>query len=626
MEPTYNRLAATVSLETGELAKAVSQLTGAVQANPSDRSLRRLLTLALVRSGDGRQALATVRPLLQEKRPDAEAIALAAVASLQAGDAAQARSYFATAAALAPADPHVRAALAMGRLAAGEGSTALSELQSLARADGGSTVDTVLISAYVQRKEFDRALRAIEALEQKLPKDPAGPVLRGDLALRRGDAAAARASYERAASLSPTYFPATGALARLDLADGQPAKARERFQALLKRDPRNTDALVALAKLNRMTGAPAKETSDLLAEAVRADPQQPGIRLLQIEHELSQGNASAALTAADAATRAMPDDARLVSAQAQACIAAREYDQALAILGKLTATRPDAVEPLQQLARVQLALHRPDQARQALQQAARLAPKSADVQADLARFEISAGKPAEAQQIARRLQQQQPSNALGWLLEGEAAASSASWASAEAAYNTAIAKPGGAAKAAIGLHAVLSKAGKSQQADAFAARWLRERPKDAEFAQYLGDQALLAQDYGRAESLYQAVLRLRPDSAVTLNNLAWAAHNLGRPGALGFAERAAQLRPMEPAFLDTLAQLLEKANQLDQALQREARAVELAPDSPGYRVVLARLYARTGDKARARAELDRLTSLGKRFGGQAQVDEVRKLL
>lgn len=39
-----------------------------------------------------------------------------------------------------------------------------------------------------------------------------------------------------------------------------------------------------------------------------------------------------------------------------------------------------------------------------------------------------------------------------------------------------------------------------------------------------------------------------------------------------------------------------------------------------------RLYARTGDKPRARAELDRLGALGGRFGGQAQVAEVRKLL
>lgn len=626
-QPLFSRLAAAVALEAGELSKAASQLTAAVQANPANRDLRRLLALTLVRSGDARQALEVLKPVIGPGSSDGEALALAAVAALQLGQGERAQAFFKAASAHAPdANPRLRATLAMGRLAAGDGSAALRQLEELARADAGNSFDVALISARIQRKEFAPALHALDELERKRPKDPLVPQLRGDIQLRRGDLAAARASFERALQMAPHFFAAAAALADLDVRDKRYADARARFTTLLARDPANSAALMALAQLDEMTDAPAQDTSRLLAEAVRAEPMKATLRLRQIEHELRHGHWRAALAAADDAAQALPGDTRLQAAQARACMAAREFHRAALVLGKLAAAQPQSPEPLRQLARAEMALDRIEVARQALQRAARLETAVPLALIDLARLELSAGRPDEARRIARRLQASHPTQAAGYLLEGEVAAATKAWADAEAAYAAAQARSAGSAQAVIGLHAVLHSARKPEQAERLAARWLKEHPKDADFTQYLGDRALIARDFAAAQKHYEATLRNRPNSPAALNNLAWVAHHLGRSDALGHAERALRMRPNEPSFADTLGRLQAVAGQWEPAIRYQARAVALAPQVPAYRITLARMYVQAGEKTKARAELDRLDGARIEASERNQVAELRKLL
>jgi len=72
--------------------------------------------------------------------------------------------------------------------------------------------------------------------------------------------------------LAPAHFPATLALAELDVREHQPERARERFNAVLARDPRHRPALVALAALGEMTGAPWQDNVALLRRAIEAEP------------------------------------------------------------------------------------------------------------------------------------------------------------------------------------------------------------------------------------------------------------------------------------------------------------------------------------------------------------------
>ena len=78
--------------------------------------------------------------------------------------------------------------------------------------------------------------------------------------------------------------------------------------------------------------------------------------------------------------------------------------------------------------------------------------------------------------------------------------------------------------------------------------------------------------------------------------------------------------------MDTLATVLADSGQVGKALEIEKQAVALQPDYPQFRLNLAKLYIKAGDKANARIELDRLAKLGDKFSRQAEVGELVKTL
>jgi predicted Zn-dependent protease len=123
-----------------------------------------------------------------------------------------------------------------------------------------------------------------------------------------------------------------------------------------------------------------------------------------------------------------------------------------------------------------------------------------------------------------------------------------------------------------------------------------------------------------------AVTALRPDSALALNNIAWLRVKLGKPGAVGVAEKANALAPGNPAIMDTLALALSEDKQIAKALEIQKKALALQPENPALRLNLAKLYIKSGDKLLARAELDQLTKLGDTFAGKSEVADILKSL
>lgn len=119
---------------------------------------------------------------------------------------------------------------------------------------------------------------------------------------------------------------------------------------------------------------------------------------------------------------------------------------------------------------------------------------------------------------------------------------------------------------------------------------------------------------------------MAPKQALALNNLAWVMLQRGRPGALEPAKKAAEMLPREPAVMDTLAQALAAEKDFSSAMNLQKQAVELAPGNMELRLTLARIALQSGDKALARAELERLAALGTRFKQHADVTRMLKSL
>lgn len=623
--PKALQLAGAIEFQSNSLVQAEAYLSKALQLAPELGLAQRLLIMTYVRAGQADRALAALQPILARPTVDPALFPIAGQVYLQTGDAKKAQEYFAKAAKLDPTDPKKRTAVAVAQFKDGQADAAVGELQDIAAADAGTTADMALISAHLSRKEYDKALKAIDTLERKQTDKPLAANLRGRTLLAKQDLVGARKSFERAQTIDPTYFPAVASLAALDLIEKKPEDAKKRFEALVAKDPKNVQALMALAELRSRTGGTKEEVGDLIAKAVAANPLEATPRLMQIDFLLRSNDAKQALSVAQAAVAALPGSAELLDALGRTQQAAGELNQAISSFNKLVSMRPQATQALLRLADAQMAAKDKSAAAASLRKALEIKPDLLEAQRGLIMIDVDAKRFEQALKVARDVQKQKPKSVAGFALEGDINAAQKNWDAAVGAYRAGL-KLGPASDLATKMYSVLRVSGKGIEADKFAAAWQRDNPKDAAFAFYLGDEAIARKDYGAAEKNYASVVKLQPNNAVAYNNLAWVTGQLGKDGAVALAEKANTLAPDQPAFMDTLAMLLSTKGEHTKAAELQSKAVALQPNNHLFRLNLAKIHIGGGKKDLARKELEELAKLGEKVRLQAEVAELLKKL
>ncbi|MBN8507426.1 MAG: PEP-CTERM system TPR-repeat protein PrsT [Burkholderiales bacterium] len=605
--PQVLQIAGATELQLGALAQAEVLLAKALQLAPTLEIARRLLITTHLRAGQPAKALAELNAAAGKGDLPPSMYSLAGEVYLQNGDIKRAEELFSKALKLDPDDSRKRTALALAHLASGQ-SAALDELQDIAGADSGVTADLALVSASLGKKDFDRALAALDRLEAKQPNKPLAANLRGRVYLARNDTASARKSFERALSIDPKYFAAAVSLARLDVAEKRPAEARKRFEALLDSDPKNASALVALAQLYSADRADRDKVRSLLGRAIEAAPAEVVPRLMLIEIYLRDRDTKQALATAQNAVAALPSSPELLAALGRVQQVSGDANQAMATFSKAVQLQPMSPQSYVRLAEAQVAGKSMAAAEHSLRKALELRPDDLDAQRMLLAVLVEAKRYPEAIKLAKQVQTQRPRQAFGWVFEGEVAVSRKDWDAAIAAFRVGLQQVQ-APVLAMKLHAALKAAGKEAEASRQAAIWLGAHPKDAAFLDYMAAEALARKEYVEAQRYYAALARLQPDNAAAFNNLAWAEQQIGTASALQHAQRAHELAPDQPAFMDTLAMILSARGEHDKAVALQLKAVEKVPTDQGLKLSLARIYLAAGDKAKARSELEVLTKL-----------------
>lgn len=616
--------AGAVEFESGSLIQAERHLSKALQSEPGLPAARRMLAQTYLRSGQAPKALATLQPLLEQPNVDAAALSTAANAHLQNGQLAEAEALFNRAAKLAPDDSRIKTALALTQIAKGNTQGGFAELESIAASDSGTYTDMALVIARLRQNDLGAALLALDKMQSKQPNNAISHHIRGQIMVQRKDFAAARTSFERANALDPRYFPALESLIDLDVRDKKPEAAISRMEAELAREPRNYRALGILASLRQKTGAEPESIKSLLSAALKAAPDQAAPRMLLGEYLLSIKDYNGAKAAAQDATATLPNELQLVDLLGRAQLAAGDTQQALSAFGKVAAAHPASAEAQMRLAEAQLRNKDLDAASRTLKRVLQIDPQSLPAQNRLMQLALQGKRFDEALGIAKAVQRQQPTRAAGYLMEGEVHAQQRKLGPALAAFRAALEREKSTLNA-MRVHAATSLALSSADAERFAASWTKDHPKDVVFMTHLGSVAMDQKRYSAAEGHFRAVLTLKPEHPVTLNNLAWVLLQQGKAGAMPYAERANQLAPDQAPFMDTLAAALAEDGQLAKAvdLQRKALAKASAAVAPSYRLRLAKLLLKAGDSAKARTELETLKALGDKFPGQ---DEVTALL
>lgn len=593
-------------------SQAETYLSAFVKAVPNDVYARRLLAATYLKSQQPMKAVDTLGPLLGAETDDAAVLALAGDAYMRLKEYAKATEYLERAAKARPESAALRTELAVSRVASGDTVRGTAELEAAAAMeDSPLQTDVTLIYAYLNKKDFDKALKAIDALEKKEPNNPLVYNLRGATYMAKQDPGAARKAFEKALSLNPGYYPSAANLAQIDLRDKNPIAARKRFDDVLAADKNNVSAMVAIAGLERAAGR-EQPYVEWLQKASRADAKAIKPRALLVQYHINKKEVQQALVIARDAQTANPSNAEALDLLGNAQLAAGEKDNAVATFGKLAALVPASPLAHLRLAAAQSANKNPREARKSLNKALELNPNLIDAQLALIGLDMQEQRPNDAVKRAVQIQQKQPKSPAGYVVLGDIHYQQNEFTKASEQYQKAF-DLNQNGPLLMKLHGALSRGGKAAEADAKVARWIKDHPDDHGVRITLAEAKMAAGAFAEATAHYLYLNQKLPRQIGILNNLAYALAEQKDKRAVTYAEEAVKLQGENAAILDTYGWALAQTGQASKSLDFFKRALSMAPDMAEIRYHYAVGLVRSGDTRRAEAELKRLSESGNKF-------------
>jgi putative PEP-CTERM system TPR-repeat lipoprotein len=523
-----------------------------------------------------------------------------------------------------PANAAVNNALATYYLAVGRRAEAEPYLRHLAESSKAAAPKLALANFYVAMSRRDDAVRVLESLAAE-PRHWA--VARAQIAaIRQGESkpAEAKAIVDEVLAKEPESRPALIVHARLDAAAGRLADAQKTLKAMVARDARDIEVQFLLGNVlaaDRKFDDATRAYNEVLAINPRAAAAQ--VQLARIA--LLRGSPAASVQRAGEAVRNAPNDptARLVLVRG--LLAQRQLADAERELKPLVETF-SAVPAVQvELGRLRFQQKALTEARAAFDKALSAAPDNLDAVSGLVAVDFAEQKPAAARLRAEAQLARAPKSTQVQTLAARVFLGLRDAKAAEGALRTAI-ELDPANLDAYGLlgRLYLSQGKPDQAVTEFEALGKRqERPVAAHTL--IG---MIRQAQGRTElakAQYEQVLKIDPQAVVAANNLAWiyAESSTNLEVALQLAKTAKAAQPQLAEIDDTLGYVYLQKQQADLAIAPLQDAVTKDPGNPIYHYRLGLAYARSGQAANAKRELEQALKLKSDFSG---ADDARRVL
>jgi putative PEP-CTERM system TPR-repeat lipoprotein len=406
-----------VSFARGDLQLAEEYLNRVVAAMPDSLQAVKVLGATRIKLRQPEKAIEVLEPLASKTR-DAQLMVLLGSAYMLKGDQAKGQEWLSRAVDAAPDVAALRTQLALTMLAGGKTDKAISELQSAVDlGQGVLQADVLLVLAHLKNKQYDAALEASKALEQRMPDKAIPYNLTGLAYLAKGDRDKAAERFQKALEVDPKFVPGELNLARIDVAKNDLDAAHKRYEQVLKQTPGQLAAMLGLAALAERRGD-AQALVSWLAKARDANPQalQPG--LLLARRYLSHNEPLKALNAANALSSRLPNNPQVLEVLGRAQALAGETANAVRTLEQLAQAQPDDPETLYLLGGAKWRAGDLDGARTAFRKAIDTKPDFVNVRVALASLELQDKHPGEALDLAKQLERDYPKSAMGYQLEG----------------------------------------------------------------------------------------------------------------------------------------------------------------------------------------------------------------
>jgi len=401
--------------------------------------------------------------------------------------------------------------------------------------------------------------------------------------------------------------------------------ATVRLSDILKADPRNSEAIFELASIAERKAQLPEAQRQIEKARDLAPPKDLRYGLALVEFHLRHGQAGPAFEAAKVAYSKAPEDLPTLMSYSRAALTNGDAASAKSALN--AATRFAEYDSARQveIAALQMGANNAAGAAYSLDKALANDPAFLPAQILMTEVELRQGDPAKAEKRAKAIAADNPKRAVGYSLQGDVAMARNQPAQAIELYRRAHqAEP--TSNTLLRLFGALGPQDGGKSAIALAETWLKSRPQDQAVRKALADSYARSGNFAAARQTYEAALKVNPDDAEVLNNLANAQLLLKDPAAVKTAELALSKAPGNAQVIDTLGWALFQFGQPDRALQllRDARLRQ--PANPEIRYHLAVVLAKSGRKNEAKEELEVALKGGNGFEGAAEAAKLMQTL
>lgn len=498
-------------------------------------------------------------------------------------------------------DPQMRAMLGMSLVEAGKFEAGAAELEATIKKDPGQIQAAIsLANLYIASGSGNRAAQIAADLVKRQPNNAGFFNLLGSALATKGDRTGARAAFEQSLKLDAAYPDPQLNLVRLDIAERKQDAAQKRLNALLAKNPKDMEAMLETANLFSSLGQ-ADESLRWLVKAndSSGNSVRPGLQI--VDFHLARGRPDQARDQINQLLAKAPGNLPVVLAQARVQLAGKQVTEARTTLSRLSNGISSDAAALTQIAELQMQASDPAGAAHALDKALAAKPQHFKARALRSTVYLVQGDSQKAEQLARSVVASDPKAALGHVLLGDVAKIRNQNTAAIESYRRAwTIEPN-----STSLLALFNTLSTSQPAaaSALAQDWVKKNPQDLRVWRALGDSQARAGSFAGAKLAYEQILRLNPQDAETMNNLAMVLIGLKDNAALGVAEQALKLSPDNANVIGTAGWAAFHASKPDLALQRLRDARLRNPNNPETRYFLAHVLVKLGRSKEAKEEL-----------------------
>ncbi len=532
---------------------------------------------------------------------------------------------------------HPDVILIEGQLAqlTGDSSAANEAFQDLLTAGGaGADFETnpalwgaaeQLVLGYVRNGDPDGALKAALDLRDRQPESARAQTLLGILYLRAQQSDEAAQAFRKALELEPGNVAASGGLAAIAIQAKDFAGAKTYYEDSLKQNPRNVGLLASLARLALLQEDQAAARR-YLEDAVKLNPQLLQPRLYLAAYQLKQGDPEQAIRVLSVVRTDYPQDVNLLGLQAEAELALKRYEEARTTLEQLSRLTPNDPKVLVAIARAELGLKHRDQAEKALTQALQIDPKSVAALSGLTRLAIAKQSFPEAESRLDELRKvlgAEHSDVL--LLEGNLAESKGDWSTARASYQKLFDQTPSTVSL-IWLTRALMKTDDTEGARRQMTEWLEQHPQDGVIQFQLAQLYMNLQRTDDAIVHFERALESNSKNAIAMNNLAWLLQDRDLAKALKYAQQAYAAAPTSADIADTLAMILLRQGDAQEAQRMIDKALEINADNGTILFHKAQILSKGGDDTQARRVLESALKEDRQFAERAEAEAMLKTL